>query len=216
MTTSETSPSETMSSLRFGPLTCFRALSTCCLRMSSGMTHYVLSTGRNTNSIMPRRACLEWQIKEPSSPHRLQDLSLSWRSRSIAASDAKRGSLTLLSSSSGSATAAAFLRLVRRDAVIVRGLAGEERRPARRAEREIHEAVLERHALRGERLNVRQIGSGAGVFLIVGEDDDNVRRRHGAGEEREKDEESAKKCAHGSCPAVPNVAPSDAVRLAGG
>src|SRR5262245_3679935 len=95
------------------------------------------------------------------------------------------------------------------------GLTGEEGRPARRAERKIHEAVLERHALRRKRLNVRQIGRGAGVFLIVGENDDDVRRRHGAGEERERDEKSAKKSAHVSCPAVPNVAPSDAVRLAG-
>src|SRR5262245_25290292 len=90
------------------------------------------------------------------------------------------------------------------------GLTGEEGRPARRAERKIHEAVLERHALRRKRLNVRQIRRGAGVFLIVGENDDDVRRRHGAGEERERerDEESAKKSAHVSCPAVPNVAPS--------
>src|SRR4029077_9608210 len=66
MTTSETSPSETMSSLRFGPLTCFSASSTRSLRMGTDMLLYVFSTARNTTSLLPRRACLEGTLWNPA------------------------------------------------------------------------------------------------------------------------------------------------------
>src|SRR5262249_52986422 len=61
------------------------------------------------------------------------------------------------------------------DAVIVRGLSGQKRGAAWRAERQVHEAVLEGYAVIGdERQRLRHIGHRAGVLLIVGHDDDDI------------------------------------------